>query len=231
MKRLLPVMLPVVLITLHSVIGAIRKASESPESYDAIMRVTSFLGDKLFALGLGTVIAVWLMARQKGHSLKSLTQALEPALMSAGIIILITAAGGAFGAMLKSVGLREEIAGMVEGNEGFGLVFILIAWGIAAVMKIAQGSATVAMITASSIMGGILGTDTDLGFHMIYIFAAVAFGSKFMSWMNDSGFWVVCKMSGFTEEEALKSWSVMLGAMGVVGLFEVLILAWLLPLA
>ena len=98
-------------------------------------------------------------------------------------------------------------------------------------MKIAQGSATVAMITASSIMGGILGTDTDLGVHMIYIFAAVAFGSKFVSWMNDSGFWVVCKMSGFTEEEALKSWSVMLGAMGVVGLFEVLILAWLLPLA
>jgi GntP family gluconate:H+ symporter len=228
---ILPVILPVVLITVHSIVGAIQKASETPESYAWLFAVTSFLGDKLFALGLGTALALWLMARQKGYSLKKLTQSLEPALMSAGIIILITCAGGSFGSMLKSIGLEEAIKPLIEDNEKTGLVFILIAWGISVVMKVAQGSGTVAMITASSIMAGIVGPDTALGYHMIYIFGAIAFGSMVVSWMNDSGFWVVCKMSGFTEEETLKTWTVMLGVMGVVGLVEVLVLAWLLPLA
>ena len=225
---ILPVALPVILITTHSIVGAVAGASENPNSYQWVLDVTSFLGDKVFALGVATAIALWILVRQKGYSLSELTASLEPGLLAAGVIILITCAGGAFGKMLEMTGLGKEINDFLP--EGGGLIFILIAWGVAAVMKIAQGSGTVAMITASSIMAGILGSEVDLGYHILYIFAAVAFGSLFISWMNDSGFWVVCKMSGFTEKETLATWTVVLGFMGLVGLAEVLVLARFLPL-
>ncbi|MCZ6795148.1 MAG: SLC13 family permease [Planctomycetota bacterium] len=223
----MPVLLPIVLITVHSIVKAMRNVSDSPESYDAVYAVTSFLGDKLFALSLGTGVALWVLLRHKRYSLQQLTDSLEPGLMAAGIIILITCAGGSFGAMLGSTGLADEIKGWLGEGKG-GLLLILMAWGIAAVMKIAQGSGTVSMIVSAGIMWEII-EDMELSYHRIYIFAAIAFGSKFISWMNDSGFWVVCKMSGFTEKETLKTWTVLLGFMGVVGLAEVLVLAWCLP--
>ena len=162
--------------------------------------------------------------------MRKLAFVLEPAIASAGTIILITCAGGAFGKMLAATGLVDEIRGWVGGEGGQGTMIILIAWGISAVLKIAQGSGTVAMSTTSGIMAGILTPGFDLGYHKIYVFAAIAFGSKSISWMNDSGFWVVCKMSGYTEKETLKTWTVLLAFMSVAGLVEVLILSRLLPL-
>lgn len=230
----LPVILPVVLITLHSVLdavprSAVEKVFADPSAFDGILGVTSFLGNKHLALGLGTAIALWVLARQKRYSLARLTASLEPALMAAGTIILITCAGGAFGAMLKLTGIGEQLQGLA--GSGSGLLLLLIAWGISSVMKIAQGSGTVAMITAASIVGGILKTGVELPFHPIYVFAAIAYGSMVTSWMNDSGFWVVCKMSGFTQKETLRTWSIQLGSMGIIGLIEVLILSQILPLA
>ena len=70
----------------------------------------------------------------------------------------------------------------------------------------------------------------DLNYHPVYLFAAIAFGSQVGSWMNDSGFWVVCKLSGFTETETLKTWTVMLGGLGLFGLIEVLIISKIVPL-
>lgn len=229
----LPVVLPVLLITTDSILVALRKLPEQTESYyeilDSVLPITSFLGDKLFALGLGTVIALFLLARQKGYSVAKLMDSLEPAILMAGNIILITCAGGAFGSMLKLTGLGDEIREVVASGEGSGWVLILVAWGVASVMKTAQGSGTVAMITAASIMGGII-EGVPLPYHPIYIFAAIAYGSKCISWMNDSGFWVVCKMSAFTQEETLKTWTLVLFIMGVLGLLEVLVLSRFLPL-
>ncbi|MEM7263568.1 MAG: hypothetical protein AAF488_16390, partial [Planctomycetota bacterium] len=88
-----PVALPVLLITAHSVLGAFQRISPVPESYESILTITSFFGDKLFALGLGTAIALWVLVRQKGYSLGDLMKSLEPALGAAGTIILITCAG------------------------------------------------------------------------------------------------------------------------------------------
>ena len=79
-------------------------------------------------------------------------------------------------------------------------------------------------------MAAILGSETQLPFHPVYLFAAIGFGSMLISWMNDSGFWVVGKMSGFSEKETLKTWTPLLAVMGVVGLVEVLILSFLFPL-
>jgi GntP family gluconate:H+ symporter len=97
-------------------------------------------------------------------------------------------------------------------------------------MKIAQGSGTVSMISSSAIMAALIGPESHLPYHPIYILLSIGFGSLFISWMNDSGFWVVVRMSGFTEREGLKTWTFMLAIVGVAGLLQVLLLSWILPL-
>jgi GntP family gluconate:H+ symporter len=104
----------------------------------------------------------------------------------------------------------------------------VLAWVVAAVMKIAQGSGTVSMITSAGIMFSLIGAGT-LPYHPVYIFLAIGFGAMFITWMNDSGFWVICKLSGFTEKQTLQTWTVVLGLIGVLGLIEILILSRILP--
>jgi GntP family gluconate:H+ symporter len=158
--------------------------------------------------------------------------------MSGGVIILITSAGGAFGAMLREAGIGGVIQGALgdngDGSGGAtGLILMLIGFGVSAVLKVAQGSSTVAMITATGIMAALLpeGGASMLGYHPAYLATAIGSGSLIGSWMNDSGFWVFAKMSGLTEAEALKSWTPLLLILGTVGLIVSLILASVLPLA
>jgi GntP family gluconate:H+ symporter len=172
-------------------------------------------------------IALWLWARGRNLKATELWSAASKPLEIAGVIILITSAGGAFGAMIKHSGIGAAI----ETATGyFQINYLILAWVIAAVMKTAQGSTTVAMITSASIMYGLIGTGAELSYHPIYLLMAIGFGSLFISWMNDSGFWVVAKMSGFTEKEALQTWTVALALIAFVGLAQVLLFSWLLPL-
>jgi GntP family gluconate:H+ symporter len=149
-----------------------------------------------------------------------------PPLETAGVIILITAAGGAFGAMIRHSGVGEVIKDLADG---YGVNYVLLAWLVAAVIRVAQGSGTVAMITAAGLMMAILGDGQSLAVHPVYVFLAIGFGALFCSWMNDSGFWVVGKLSGFTEAETLRTWTVLTIFVSVVGLVQVLLLSWLLP--
>jgi GntP family gluconate:H+ symporter len=185
------------------------------------------------ALLLGTFISLYLLARQKKLRFLKLGEAMGPPLETAGVIILITAAGGAFGAMIRHSGVGEVIQEMARGGGTqalSGVKAVLLAYTVTAVIRVAQGSATVAMITGVGLMAAILGDGSGLAFHPIYIFLAVGFGSIICSWMNDSGFWVVCKMSGFTERETLQSWTVMLTFISLVGLIETLLAVALFPM-
>ncbi len=145
----------------------------------------------------------------------------------AGIIILITSAGGAFGAMIKHSGIGEAIG---LATEGFEVHYIVLAWIIAAVMKTAQGSGTVSMITSAAIMASLMGPEIQLPYHPIYILLSIGFGSLFIAWMNDSGFWIVARMSGFTEKEALQTWTFLLATIGLTGLAQLLLLSWIFPM-
>ncbi|MCF7762887.1 MAG: GntP family permease [Verrucomicrobia bacterium] len=220
---ILPVALPVVLIAAASFFGAFGGREMLGGAYLWV----EFLGNKYLAMFLGTVIALWLLARQKKMSLQALGEAMGPPLSTAGIIILITAAGGAFGTMIKHAGVGESIQAL---SSKIGLSYILLAFLVASVMKIAQGSGTVAMITTSGMMAAVLADGTALPYHPVYVYLAIGFGSMVFSWMNDSGFWVVCKLSGFTEKETLRSWTLILALIGVVGLIEVLIVSRVFPM-
>ncbi|UCF36066.1 MAG: GntP family permease [Acidobacteriota bacterium] len=226
---ILPVLAPVALIAGNAVLETLVDSQLIAVS-ESITGWAEFIGNKNFALLIGTFFGLILLLKQKGGSLSALKDRLEPAFLSAGIIILITSAGGAFGKMLSRVGIADALGGLTGSGALSGLVLILLAWGLSSLMKVAQGSGTVAMITASAMVASLLGADFDLPFHPIYLYAAIGFGSLFVSWMNDSAFWVICKMSGFTEKETLKTWTTLMGVLGIAGLVEVVVLSYLLPL-
>jgi GntP family gluconate:H+ symporter len=142
------------------------------------------------------------------------------------MIILITSAGGAFGLALRSAGVGDAVQALAQG---YSLNLVLLGWLVAAVVRVAQGSATVAMLTTSSIMAPML-VGTQLGCHPVYLFTAIGFGAMFCSWMNDSGFWVVNRLSGMTEKETLRTWSLQLTADSIIGLLVTLTLSKLLPM-
>lgn len=219
----LPVVLPVFLIGGASVAAVVRPDGAAPGWWTLI----DFLGNKNVAMLAGTIVAVWLLARAKGKSLPQLSAALASPLETAGVIILITSAGGAYGAMINHAGIGGAVRELAEGRS---LNYVVLAWVITVIIRLAQGSATVAMITATGIMQSVAGAG-GWDCHPFYIYAAVGYGAFFGSWMNDSGFWVVSRMGGFTEKETLRTWTLLLSVLSVVGFIQTLILSKLLPLA
>ncbi|MBI4658697.1 MAG: hypothetical protein HY735_07580 [Verrucomicrobia bacterium] len=219
-----PVILPIFLISLASAFAAVKDLRiNSPILYTCV----EFLGNRNTALIIGAAISMWLLMRQKGFSLAKANELFGPPLETAGVIILITSAGGAFGLMLKNAGVGEAIQTAVAGHE---VNLILLSWFVAAVIRIAQGSATVAMLTTAAMVYPIMSAGS-LPFHPVYVFMAIGFGAMMLSWMNDSGFWVVGRLSGFTEKETLKTWTVVVSVNSVVGLIACLLLSALFPFA
>lgn len=222
---LLPILIPIVLISADAVFQTFSENTTSV-FMGGLTSSLNFLGEKNLALALGALSSLILLAIQKKGDRKGLTASVQTALMSAGVIILITSAGGAFGGSLQQTGISSRIA---ELTSDYQMALIPLAFLITAIVRTAQGSATVAMITASGILAGMANTIT-LEYHQLYIGLAIACGSKLIPWMNDSGFWIVCKMSNLTEQEALKTFSPLLTIMGIVGLIVILIAASLFPL-
>jgi len=151
--------------------------------------------------------------------------------MSAGVIILITAAGGAFGAMLRTAGVGEVIQQIFSGGVATsGFLVLLVAFAVSTLLKIAQGSSTVAMITTAGMLAALLSGPVTLPFHRVYVATAVASGAMVGAWMNDSGFWVFARMSGLSEVEALKTYTPLLAVGGIAAMFATVVLSMVLPL-
>ncbi len=217
---LLPIVLPVVLIGF----GTAFRMSVGKHP------LVEFISDKNVALGISAVAALLLLgytSRQDPNSRGKRNHAVQNALASGGTIILITAAGGAFGAMLRQAGIATVIGQLVQG--GSGVSVLVIAFLVTAAIRTLQGSATVAMITSAGLLQDLALGDT-LPFHPVYLALAIGAGSKPISWMTDSGFWVICKMSGMTESEGLRTVTPMMTAMGVVALLFTILGASLFPM-
>ena len=238
---LLPILLPILLITVASVVDVMRQgAARNPAGWAAagitalggggqfgrIVAVIEFIGNKNVALVIGAVLALAVLARQKRLPFAAVSRMTGPPLETAGVIILITAAGGAFGFMLTQAGVARAVEGWVASNQGVDIV--LLGYAVALVFRIAQGSATVAMQMASVTCMGLL---PALECHPIYLFLAIGFGATGFSWMNDSGFWVVSRLAGFSERETLRTWTPLLSAISLTGIVLTLIASRLMPLA
>jgi gluconate:H+ symporter, GntP family len=218
---ILPIILPVILIAGYSVLQAM-EIEMSP----SVGNVAATLGDKNIALIISATIAMLMLVRSRSLSRKQLADSVGSALASGGVIILITSAGGAFGKTLQATGVATLIQDLSVTSPA---MIITMAWLITAAIRTAQGSATVAMMTAVGILGG-LAQSGSLPFHPVYLALAIGCGSKPVAWMNDSGFWVITRMSGMTEGEGLKYITPMTTLMGVVGLVVTIAGAMLFPM-
>jgi len=220
---LLPIVLPVLLIAAGSVVSLV--ISPQREGLQGLVEFVESLGNKNIALAIGVAFALMLTRYCPNEGRKSL---ISRSLAAGGNIILITAAGGAFGAMLRQAGI-EQAVGSLAGSVP-GLWILPLAFVLTASIRTLQGSATVAMITSASVLQGFASPES-LPFHPVYLAMAIGAGSKPVSWMTDSAFWVITRMSGMTEAEGLRVITPMSIAMGFSALAFTLLFAVLFPLA
>jgi GntP family gluconate:H+ symporter len=160
---------------------------------------------------------------------QKLSAAVGEALMAAGVIVLITCAGGAFGGALRAAELAPAIQALAGNSASGGLGLLLLAFVVAALIKFAQGSSTAAMIVTSAMVATML-DGTSLSYHPVYLATAIGSGSLVGSWMNDSGFWIFARMGGLSELETLRTWTPLLALLGTVSMLVTLLLAVLLPM-
>ncbi|WP_226010389.1 GntP family permease [Halomicrobium salinisoli] len=218
----LPILLAVVLVGAATAVDAFQ---EVWPALAEVQPVVAFLGDKNVALTVAALVAAWTFYRYSGMDRDEWTEELTEALKSGGNIAAITAAGGAFGALLAASGLGDYITAALSG---VGIPMIVTAWLIAAVVRIAQGSATAAMLTTAGIMAPQI---SALSVHPAYLVMAIGAGGNICSWYNDSGFWLVKEIGGLTQGETLRTWTVLTTLIAVTGLITTLFLSSIFPLA
>ncbi|HYR30558.1 MAG TPA: SLC13 family permease [Gemmatimonadales bacterium] len=232
---LLPILLPVLLISSHTVVASMTaRPGMHVAMWSTLEPYTAIIGNPNLALLVGTGIAMWVYARQRRASRADIAEMVETSITSAGVMILIIAASGGFGVALQATGIGSVIERAFVGQAaasgiGSGLVFLFLGFGVASLIKLAQGSSTVAMITTAAMLAAMLPA-SGLPFHTVYVATAIASGSLVGTWMNDSGFWLFSKMGGVTEIQTLKSWTPVLGIVGVTAMVTTLALALLVPL-
>lgn len=214
---LAPVVLPLVLIAFASACAGFKPAWFTGD----LVRWIELAGNKHVALLVGMIAALALALRHRPSGAPDFKALLGAPLESAGAIILITSAGGAFGAMLREAGLAGAVTALADGRS---INFVLLGWILSAVIRVAQGSTTVAMITASGMLIAVAG-ETGWGCHPFWVFLGIGYGGIFCSWMNDSGFWLVSRFCGWSEQATLRSWTVLLTSISVFGLVEALVLS------
>ncbi|MEN0005286.1 MAG: gluconate:H+ symporter [Bacteroidota bacterium] len=202
--------LPIVLILLNTLVDA----GLILEGYSAIQAIIAFVGHPFSALIIANLVAWYWLGIGRGFSAATLLDVSTKSLAPAGVIILLTGAGGVFKQILIDTGAGKLIA---ESMVAMGLPIIVFAFLAAALVRIAQGSATVAMITGASLVAPLLINQSFSNGELAALTIAIAAGASILSHVNDSGFWLVQQYLGMTEQQAFRSWTVMTTILAVVG--------------
>lgn len=204
-----PIIVPVLLILLNTITSALKATG-------AVVDVVKFLGSPVIAVGIGLLIAIYGLTGRESR--KTTIAEMEKGIKSAGIIILVTGGGGALGQVLRDSGAGNYIAEQIANSP---LPAILLPFIVASLVRLIQGSGTVAMITSASITAPIVAT---LGVNPLFAALAASMGSLCFSYFNDSYYWVVNRMLGVEEaKEQIRVWSLTTTIVWAVGLVELLI--------
>lgn len=208
------VAIPLVLILINTVMGV-----ALPEG-NAVRDWATFIGHPFTALTLVTLLSFYFLGTLRGYTRNDIQRIATKSFEPIGLIILVTGAGGVFGRTLIATGVGEALATAMAASN---LPIILLAFLIATVVRVSQGSATVSMVTAA----GLVAPAVEMGNYSAplvgAIVIAIASGATVLSHVNDSGFWLVGKFLGMTEKQTLQSWTVMETIIGVVGVVIMLI--------
>ncbi|HVE60869.1 MAG TPA: GntP family permease [Chitinophagaceae bacterium] len=215
-KSLLPVITPIILIT----VGSLTLMVAMPAT---LKNIIEFFGSPLLALSIGLALSLLLISKEQ---LKQFQQWMKEGVMHAGSILILVGAGGVFGAILKKTALANIVKNVAEQSEGSMLVFLVIAWLMGVLLKTAQGSTTSAIIIVTSIMAPLAasaGFDTSM--ELSLLLASIAGGTMVVSHANDAYFWVISQFSGLSMPQTYKTFSLATVFMGVSVLIMVLLLA------
>lgn len=220
---LLPIVTPIALIFINAVNGMLAKLDGFSGLTDSLWGQTfAFLGSPVIALAISVLLAVSTLMPNVDK--QQTLERLEEGLQSAGIILLVTGAGGALGAVLRESGTGNLLAQHVAS---LPLSPVLIPFFIATLVRLIQGSGTVAMITAASISAPIVSQLP--GINMLAAAQAATMGALFFSYFNDSMFWVVNRMMGIKDvKQQIMVWSVPTTIAWAISLVGVVLLDWLL---
>lgn len=211
------ILLPILLIAIGTVGSLV-----VPEGSTAA-NVVSFLGAPAFALLVATLSAMYLMGLRHGWGREQISEVMDGALGPAAIVILVTGAGGVFAKVLTETGVGDAVSGLLLEA---GVPILLLAFLVALAFKVAQGSGTVATLSAAGIVQGtVLGGDYS-SMQIVLIILAIGLGSLSLSHINDSGFWIATKFLGLSVADGLRTWTVMTTVLGFSSMV-LLSLVWL----
>ncbi len=212
--------IPLTLILVSTILGTLVKQNIVSDS--TFVGFVQFLGHPFVALILVTLLSLYLLGTKRGFTNDQLLKLSSKALGPAGLIILITGAGGVFKQVLIDSGIGEAIASTVSE---MNVSLFVLGYILAAIIRVTQGSATVAMITAAGMISPLLAMSDVSEIQKALLVLSIAAGSTILSHVNDSGFWLVGKYLGMTEKQTLKSWTVMETIISVVGFAFILLLS------
>lgn len=209
------ILIPLALIILKSVAGVV-------EAMAQMRPLINFLGEPFVALTIATLVAMALLGYRNGYSSKELERVMTKSLEPVGLILLVTACGGVLRYILQYSGLGEIIGSAVASA---ALPIVVVAFVVAALVRISVGSATVAMTMAAGIIAAMPEIATLSPLHLACVTAAVAGGATVCSHFNDSGFWLVKTLVGMDEKTTLRTWTVMETLVGGVGFVVALVIS------
>lgn len=207
---LFSILLPVLLMLLATVAELVL-----PKEH-ALREIATFVGNPTMALLISVIFSLWSLGANCGYSKARLLKFTEVSVASVGMTILIVGGGGGFARVLRDSGVAEAIG---RCGEHLSLSPMLYGWLLSAFIRVATGSATVAITTASALLVPVLALHPELSpSHIALIIVAVGCGSLFLSHLNDAGFWIVKECLGLSVVQTFKTWTVCETIVGLVGL-------------
>lgn len=209
---------PILMIGLQTVAGLFL------EEGSTALRFLTMVGAPPFALLTGCLLALYLLGVRRGWSMRSVGSVMDAALAPAAVVVFVTGAGGAFAGVLTASGIGEVLS---ESMLGLGLPLLLLAFCLAALLRAAQGSATVSALTTSGLLAEAIASGGYSGLEVALVNLAIGCGAICLSHVNDSGFWIVSRYLGLSVRDALRTWSVLVTALGTSG-FALVGLTWAL---
>jgi gluconate:H+ symporter, GntP family len=187
-----------------------------------VLGVLTFVGNPAVALTVAVLLAFWLLGTRRGMSGKEISQLTSASLRPLGMILLVVGAGGFFGKVLAETGVGDALAGSLRAS---GLPVLASAYVISSGLRIAQGSATVAIVTTGGIIAPLLGQAGYSQPQLALIAVAIAAGSIIASHVNDGGFWIISRYFGIPVPDMLKTWTVLETIMSLVGFAMAILLS------
>jgi gluconate:H+ symporter, GntP family len=215
-------LIPLVLISLETVLDTVSSAGIVSEGA-AWVEALRLIGQTPVALLITVLVAIGVLGT-RGRSMADVEHLLNSALAPICAIILITGAGGMFGGVLELSGIGGSLA---DSLDSLGLPVILAAFLISTGLRVAQGSATVALTTAAGLVAPAVRAEGLDDFHLVLLVIAIAAGATVLSHVNDSGFWLVSRFFGMDEKTTLKTWTVMETTLGLTA-FAISLVLWYL---